>query len=118
MSTLIEKNLSFLTDACRVLKFNPTLEGYSLQGHVFKSLKVRREAACEAWCYVEHNCMSYNIGPLDEDETHICELSDSDHQIHTEALVRKNGFTYTPTEVSLFQQGIAPTFFKAFPQSK
>ncbi|KAJ7352808.1 hypothetical protein OS493_033618 [Desmophyllum pertusum] len=48
---------------------------------------------------MEHNCVTFNVGPSrDEDGTYICELSDSDHKIHPEALVRQNGFTYKPTE--------------------
>lgn len=104
--------VSCLTGACRVLKFNPPVEGHSLQGHVFNSFKVQRESACEARCFVEHNCVSYNLGPLDRDGLYICELSDSVHQMHPEALVRQIGFTYRPTEVSLLTllKRIAPTF--------
>ena len=92
----------FLTDNCRILKFKPAMKGYSLQGHMIKSFNVQRESACEARCFMEHNCVTFNVGPSrDEDGTYICELSDSDHKIHPEALVRQNGFTYKPTEVSL-----------------
>ncbi|KAL9970391.1 hypothetical protein ACROYT_G022756 [Oculina patagonica] len=93
---------------CRVLKFNPDVEGYALHGHVFKSFTVQRESACEARCFVEHNCVSYNLGPLDEDETYICELSDSDHQMHPEALVRQYGFTYRPTENACSRNPCSP----------
>ena len=110
--------LSFLPDDCRVLKFHPAVEGYSLKGHLLNSFKVQREGACKARCFVEYNCMSYNVGPLDEDGTNICELSDSDHQMHPAALVRQSGFTYIPTEVCLLLQGIASTFFIVSPPVK
>ena len=76
------------------------MEGYSLQGHVFKNLTMQGENTCEINCYVEHDCVSYNVGPSDEDDVKICELSDSDHKIHPEALGRRNGFTYRTTKVS------------------
>ena len=76
------------------------MEGYSLQGHVFKNLTMQGENTCEINCFVEHDCVSYNIGPSDEDDVKICELSDSDHKIHPEALGRRNGFTYRTTKVS------------------
>ncbi|KAL9970388.1 hypothetical protein ACROYT_G022753 [Oculina patagonica] len=99
---------SFLTDDCRVLKFNPPVEGHALQGHVFKSFTVQRKSACEARCFVEHDCLSYNLGPLDEAESQICELSDSDHQMHPEALVRQYGFTYNPTENACSKNPCSP----------
>ncbi|XP_078374692.1 uncharacterized protein LOC144658196 isoform X2 [Oculina patagonica] len=85
-------------DDCRILKFKAAMEGYSLQGHVIKNLTVQRESACDARCFIEHNCVSFNVGSLDEDDAYICELSDSDHEMHPKALVRRHGFTYQPTE--------------------
>ncbi len=92
-----------MTDDCRILKFKAAMEGYSLQGHVIKNLTVQRESACDARCYMEHNCVSYNVGSLHEDGAYICELSDSDNEIHPEALLRRRGFTYQSTEVSLMK---------------
>ncbi|XP_078374426.1 uncharacterized protein LOC144657969 [Oculina patagonica] len=87
-----------MTEECRILKFKATIEGYSLQGHVFNNLTVKRESACDARCFIEHNCVSFNVGASHVDGGYICELSDSDHEMHPEALVRRNGFTYRPTE--------------------
>ena len=47
--------------------------------------------------------MSYNIGPSHEDGSYVCELSDSDHKMHPEALAPRNGFTYRATEVILIE---------------
>ena len=78
---------------------------------MFKSFTVQRESACEARCFVEHNCVSFNVGSSHEDGIYICELSDSDHEMHPVALVRRNGFTYQSTEVSLIKLCCAPTIF-------
>jgi len=75
------------------------MEGYSLQGHVFKTFTVQKESTCEVRCFVEHGCVSYNVGPSHEDGVYICELSDSDHEMHPEALARQNGFTYRAAKV-------------------
>jgi len=75
------------------------MEGYFLQGHVLKTFMVETESTCEIRCFVEHGCVSYNVGPSHEDGIYICELSHSDHKMHPEALARRNGFTYRATEV-------------------
>ena len=84
-----------------MLIFLPALEGYSLHGHPLKTLKLQTENMCEVECYLEHNCVSYNLGSGDEDGAYRCELSTSDHNAHPEALVRQKGVTYRPTEVRL-----------------
>lgn len=43
--------------------------------------------------------MSYNLGPKLVDDTHKCELSNSDHVLHPEDLVGRDGFVYQPFEV-------------------
>ena len=67
---------------------------------MLKSFELKREIDCTARCFVEHNCMSFNTGLLDGSGTYVCELSDSDHEMHSEALKPKYGFTYHATEVS------------------
>ena len=84
------------------------MKGYSLQGHVFKTFTVRRESTCEIRCFVEHSCVSYNIGPSHEDGSYVCELSDSDHEMHPEALARRNGFSYRTTEVIKILESFTP----------
>ena len=80
------------------------MKGYYLQRHVFKSIVVQKESACDAKCYIEGNCVSYNIVSSLEDGTLTCELSDSDHEIHPEELVRRFGSTYHPFEVSSLER--------------
>ena len=77
----------------------PAKEGYFLRGHVFKTFMVQRESTCEIRCFAEHGCVSYNTAPSHEDGSYVCELSDSDHEMHPEALERRNGFSYRTTEV-------------------
>ena len=74
--------------------------GYYLQGHMFKSIKVQKESECDVKCYVESNCVSFNVVALLVDGTLMCELSNSDHEIHPEALLRQFGSIYQSFEVS------------------
>lgn len=103
-----ERNFRSFTDDCRILKFSLAMKGYSLQGHVLKTLTVQRDSTCEIRCFVEHGCVSYNIGPSHEDGSYVCELSDSDHEMHPEALARRNGFSYRATEVIKILESFTP----------
>ena len=60
---------------------------------------VKSELGCEASCFGDDNCMSVNIGLL-EDGKHVCELSSSDHDIHPEDLKDQIDFIYRPVLVS------------------
>lgn len=44
--------------------------------------------------------MSFNFGPGDSG-AYLCELSDSDHNLHPEDLQQRDGFIYGPTEVGI-----------------
>ncbi|XP_022785407.1 uncharacterized protein LOC111325781 [Stylophora pistillata] len=98
-STPTEQETSMTpSDDCRILKFNPELKDFSLQGFVIKSVEVQRESVCKVRCFQEHNCLSLNIGPSEENGAYLCELSDSDHEMHPEALKPIDGFNYHSTE--------------------
>ncbi len=84
-----------------MLKLKPAQEGSALQDHVITSVMVKRVSSCLAHCYVEENCVSYNLGPKLVDDTHKCELSNSDHLLHPEDLVGRDGFIYQPIEVRI-----------------
>ena len=87
------------TDDCRSLKFKPQIEDSSLNGHVIKYYASESKDDCELKCYMEDYCMSINFGLRSEEGKHVCELSDSDHELHPDALKHRTGFLYTPTEV-------------------
>ena len=106
------QNSRIFAGDCRILEFKPDLKDFSLQGFVIKSFKVQRESDCKARCFQEHNCVSLNIGPSGNNGAYLCELSDSDHEMHSEALKPRDGFTYHSTEVSLTSK-IGNNFFPA-----
>lgn len=80
------------------MEFKHAIKDKVLVGHVVKSYVVNSKDDCELKCYMEEDCMSINLG-LDEGGRYLCELSNSDHELHPEDLQRRHGFTYGPTKV-------------------
>ena len=93
-------NFLFLKpDVCRVLEFKSAMKGYNLQGHIFKSVEVQNETDCDVKCYLESDCISFNVVTSPTDGTITCELSNSDHETHPEDLRRQFGAVYQPIKV-------------------
>ena len=86
-------------DVCRILEFKSAMKGYNLQGHIFKSVEVKSETDCDVNCYLESDCISFNVVTSPTDGTITCELSNSDHETHPEDLRRKFGAVYQPIKV-------------------
>ncbi|KAL9970507.1 hypothetical protein ACROYT_G022893 [Oculina patagonica] len=84
-------------DLCRSLKFTTPLEGHALVGHVIKNLSIGIHASCKHLCTMESQCVSFNIGPPTNARM-LCQLSDSDHNTHSEDLKPKEGFIYRATQ--------------------
>lgn len=72
--------------------------GKALDGHVIKTLQVKKQEQCELRCFHESECVSYNMGPS-QVNGFTCELSNSDHVRHPDALVPRAGYIYRGTEV-------------------
>jgi len=87
-------------DSCRNLKFKPSIGGSSLIGHVIKTLMTESKNHCELKCYMEDDCISINFGPSLKEGKYLCELSDSDHEIHPEDLKPRTEFLYGPSQAS------------------
>ena len=80
------------------------MKGYQLRNHWLKNITVQTESACDAQCYVDANCISCNIVSL-ANGTLICQLSNSDHEMHPGDLKRDYGSIYQPTKVSFLNLG-------------
>lgn len=78
---------------------NPTVTGFFLTGHVFKTMEIKAASACEVNCYMENNCISYNIKPL-PDGKYLCELSDSDDVAHPLNMRYREGAMYKSFKVN------------------
>ena len=83
-----------------MLHFNSTgiKPEQSLSGHVIKTVEVAKEENCQIQCFIEHRCVSFNRGQ--NNGRYICELSDSDHTLHPEDMIQRNGYSYHGSTVS------------------
>ena len=72
--------------------------GKALDGHVIKTLQVKKQEQCELRCFHESECVSYNMGPS-QVNGFTCELSNSDQVRHPDALVPRASYIYRGTEV-------------------
>lgn len=72
----------------------------TLKCHVIKRVLVESESGCDANCFADDDCMSINLGPKTEDKRHICEISNSDHDIHPNDMWNMTGFIYKPVWVN------------------
>ena len=83
-----------------MLQFKQPIINHAMVVHVIKSVQVKSEIGCESLCFADDDCMSVNLGPL-QNNKHLCELSNSDHDIHPEDLQHQRGFIYKPLWVSI-----------------
>ena len=60
----------------RIITFKEPIKGKVLKGHVIRSLKVANEGSCRVQCFMEPNCVSINVGPVQEGKS-ICELNNA-----------------------------------------
>ena len=74
------------------------MEDHTLTGHVFKSMVIQDSSACDVNCFVENDCVSFNVKPLQNGD-YLCELSSSCDVVHPEDLKEEQGTVYTSFEV-------------------
>ena len=80
------------------MEINPSIKDYSLTGHVFKTMVIQDSSACDVNCFVEDDCASFNVKPLQSGD-HLCELSNSSDVVYPEDLKEEQGTVYTSFKV-------------------
>ncbi|XP_078351611.1 uncharacterized protein LOC144636308 [Oculina patagonica] len=87
-------------DQCRHLVFgaDQALEGKRLINHVIRIHDIMMADFCDALCYMEHNCASYNLMRRSEAEGHKCELNNSTHEAHENDLEEDPNYVYRGTK--------------------
>lgn len=54
-----------------------------LENHVLRRMEIESASACKVSCYMEADCVSYNLRhPRDQDGGYLCELSSSSDETH------------------------------------
>lgn len=86
----------------------------TLSGHVIKTIQLSTSGTntCQQMCFIEANCMSYNIGPIEGDQRS-CELNDADNVLDHGDVVAKDGFEFCTFKVGFIQSAYKSlvTFF-------
>ena len=75
------------------------VEGKRLRKHVIRTHDVTMPDMCDALCYMEHNCASYNLMRGSKAEGHKCELNNSTHEAHGNDLEENPYYVYRGTKV-------------------
>ena len=99
-SDLLNMKSSQSTDDCRNVEMTPPISDSALMGHVINETEVGSLGTCRVMCYIEADCVSLNVVPLQHAESLLCELSGSDHIQHPEDLFYRPGSTYVSIKVS------------------
>ena len=60
-------------DEFRVIMFKEPVPNKAMNGYGIRSEEVLEEGSCRVLCYMEPNCVSINVGPLQGGQ-HKCEL--------------------------------------------
>ena len=70
-----------------------------MKNHVIRRAEVPSEGSCRLMCYMEPNCVSINLGPLEKGK-HKCELNNAtDDNQFASFLQNESNFTYLAIEV-------------------
>ena len=89
-----------LSDDCRTIEFLPETHGMFLENHMIRSMTVERITACEAECFQEPNCVSFNYGPINSHKPK-CNLNNRTHlQASVGDFVAKDNYIYRYIAVS------------------
>ena len=93
----------FVLDECRQLEFRAeqAFEGKRLKNHVIRVHDNTMEDFCDALCYLEPNCASYNFMIQSQTQTqgNKCELNNSTHEGHLDDLEDNPSFVYHGSRV-------------------
>lgn len=93
---------AFSEEKCRYLEFKNSrmLDGQRLVNHVIQVNDVKDRELCAIRCFMEPNCVSYNIEikPKGNDGTHRCELNDVTHVENSNDLVEDQRYIYRGVE--------------------
>ena len=79
-------------------------DGKRLTNHVIRTHAVAMQDMCDALCYMEHNCASYNLMKRSEPKGYKCELNNSTHEANENDLEENPNYVYRGTEVRINAQ--------------
>ena len=74
-----------------------------LINHIIRSVDVTDKQFCGALCFMEPNCVSYNLKTTSGTGKHKCELNDATHEGHEEDVQENPDYVYRGAKVKASQ---------------
>ena len=88
-------------DDCRKIVFGYPIQTMAMKDRVIRSAEVPNVGSCKVMCYMEPDCVSTNVGPV-EGGNQKCELNNATEENHALfLLMNKPGFIYLAIEVKI-----------------
>ena len=104
-------SLMFFTDGeCRIIIFKEPIENKAMTGHVIRSEKVADQGSCRLMCYLEHDCVSINYGPL-EGGKYTCELNSATEENKLAVLENRETYTFLAIEVNILLLELSTNYY-------
>ena len=96
----------YFSGQCRHLEFGAeqAFRGKRLVNHLIRAHDPLMTDFCDALCYMEHNCASYNLMKRSEAEGHRCELNNATHEGNENDLEENPDYVYRGTKVRTVSQ--------------
>ena len=91
--------LSLTGDECRIINFKEPIPNKAIAGHVINSEEVPNEGSCRVMCYMEPNCVSINVRPL-QGGKYKCELNDATAGENQVSFLQESDAYYLAIEVT------------------
>ena len=96
---------TFTSGKCeRHLEFNEAFIGQRLMNHVIQKADIIDHEFCGVLCFMEHNCVSYNLMTTNENGKHKCELNNATQEDHKEDLKKNSNYQYHGAKVRASQK--------------
>ncbi|KAL9969832.1 hypothetical protein ACROYT_G022098 [Oculina patagonica] len=87
-----------VADKCRKIWFNEVLPDKAIMGHLIRTVLSPDRGSCQVKCYSEPNCVSINVGPLQEG-SHKCELNNATAKNQASSILQtRKDYTYLGIE--------------------
>ena len=104
-------NICFSDKCQRQLEFVEALMGKRLMNHVLRNADVMDQEFCGALCFMEHNCVSYNLMITSETGKHKCELNNATHEGHEEDLEKNSNYVYRGAKVRASENKFSKSYY-------
>ena len=93
----------FAADECRIILFEEPIPNMAIKGHVIRSGEVLSEGSCRTMCYMEPNCVSINVQPL-QGGKYKCELNNATVDERKLTFLQETDAYYLAIEVNALLQ--------------